>query len=100
MWIKGADFYLQPEWSPDGKHFAWAEWDHPQMPWSGSRVMLAEFDPETMALVSVKCVAGGEPDPASQPHFSPDGKKLAYITASGDWEDLVSLDLESGKSRS
>ena len=41
LWIRGADFYMQPEWSPDGKHFAWAEWDHPQMPWSGSRVMLA-----------------------------------------------------------
>ena len=35
LWISGADFYMQPEWSPDGKHFAWAEWDHPEMPWSG-----------------------------------------------------------------
>ena len=97
LWIKGADFYMQPEWSPDGKYFAWAEWDHPQMPWSGSRVMLAEVDPDTMDIRSVKCIAGGSPDPATQPHFSPDGKKLAYITASGDWEDLAVLDIASGK---
>ena len=99
LWIKGADFYMQPEWSPDGTKFAWAEWDHPEMPWSGSRVMLADVDPETMELKNIRCVAGGRPDPASQPHFSPDGKKLAYIAASGDWEDLVIYDLNSGDRR-
>ena len=96
LWISGADFYMQPEWSPDGRHFAWAEWDHPEMPWSGARVMLAEFDPETMDIKNVKTVAGGTVDPAFQPHFSPNGRKLAYITASGDWEDLVCVDIESG----
>ena len=99
LWIKGADFYMQPEWSPDGTKFTWAEWDHPEMPWSGSRVMLADVEPETMELKNVRCVAGGRPDPASQPHFSPDGKKLAYIAASGDWEDLVIYDLNSGDRR-
>ena len=99
LWIKGSDFYMQPEWSPDGTKFAWAEWDHPEMPWSGSRVMLADVEPETMELKNVRCVAGGRPDPASQPHFSPDGKKLAYIIASGDWEDLVIYDLNSGDRR-
>ena len=99
LWINGADFYMQPEWSPDGRHFTWVEWDHPQMPWSGSRVMLAEIEPETMDLVNKRCIAGGTTDPASQPHFSPDGKKLAYITASGDWEDLMVYSLESGDKR-
>ena len=99
LWIKGADFYMQPEWSPDGTKFAWAEWDHPEMPWSGSRVMLADVEPETMELKNVRCIAGGRPDPASQPHFSPDGKKLAYIAASGDWEDLVVYDLNTGEHR-
>lgn len=99
LWIKGADFYMQPEWSPDGKHFAWAEWDHPEMPWSGSRVMLAEVDTETMDLKNIRCIAGGSPNPAAQPHFSPDGKELAYITASGDWEDLVVYHLSTGDHR-
>ena len=96
LWIKGADFYMQGEWSPDGSKFSWVEWDHPEMPWSGSRVMLSEVDPVTMELKNVRCIAGGSPDPASQPHFSPDGKKLAFLVASGDWEDLVVCDLNSG----
>ncbi len=99
LWIKGADFYMQGEWSPDGSHFAWAEWDHPEMPWSGSRVMLADIEPVTMDVKNIRCVAGGSDDPASQPHFSPDGSKLAYIAASGDWEDLVVYDLKSGDKR-
>ena len=97
LWIRGADFYMQPEWSPDGKYFAWVEWDHPDMPWSGSRVMLAEIDPVTMDPGSVRCIAGSENLPAGQPHFSPDGKKLAFIMAAGDWEDLVCYDLAEGK---
>ena len=96
LWISGADFYMQPEWSPDGKHFAWAEWNHPDMPWSGSRVMLAEFDPQSMNILSSKCIAGGSERPASQPHFSPDGKKLAYIETGPEWDDLVCFDIADG----
>lgn len=99
IWVKGADFYMQGEWSPDGSCFAWAEWDHPEMPWSGSRVMLADIEPQTMELKNIRCIAGETNDPASQPHFSPDGKKLAFIAASGDWEDLVIYNLESGEKR-
>lgn len=104
LWIKGADFYMQPEWSPDGRHFAWAEWDHPQMPWSGSRVMLAEFDPANMDLISMICVAGGPEvgkdgysHPASCPHFSPDGKKLSFVEMGCEWDDLVCYDIAEGK---
>lgn len=97
LWISGADFYMQPEWSPDGRYFAWAEWDHPQMPWSGARVMLAEVDPLTKDLKNICCIGGGEKNPGSQPHFSPDGKTLAFIEASGNWDDLIGYDLISGK---
>ena len=33
---KGADFYMQPTWHPDGQQIAWIEWNHPQMPWEMS----------------------------------------------------------------
>ncbi|MHC1772558.1 MAG: prolyl oligopeptidase family serine peptidase [Flexilinea sp.] len=93
LWIKGADFYMQPVWNPGGIYFAWVEWDHPFMPWDGSRVMLAEVDLTTGKIVNTRHAAGNEIAPASQPQFSPDGKKLSFIRSNGEWEDLVILDL-------
>ena len=41
---QGADFIMQPAVSPDGKLLAWVEWDHPNMPWDGTRLYLAALD--------------------------------------------------------
>ncbi len=98
LWIHGADFYLQPVWSPRGNRFAWVEWDHPAMAWEASRVMLADVDPESGTLSNIRKVAGDSDAPASQPLFSPDGSKLSFIRGNNesDWEDLVLLDLADG----
>jgi len=34
---------MQPVISPDGTQLAWVEWDHPRMPWEGTRLMLAIY---------------------------------------------------------
>ncbi len=98
-WIHGADFYMQPTWSPDGRVLAWAEWDHPNMAWDGSRVMLATLAPDGNEIQEIRRIAGGTELPASQPKFSPDGKTLSYIVTNGEWESLVLLDLASGETR-
>ena len=36
----GADFYMQPRWHPDGATLAWIAWDHPRMPWDGTRLFI------------------------------------------------------------
>lgn len=99
LWIKGADFYMQPVWSPKGIYFAWTEWDHPFMPWEASRVMLAEIDLATGKILNIRHAAGDDTVPASQPQFSPDGKKLSFIRSNGEWEDLIVLDLTDGTER-
>ncbi|MBT3337417.1 MAG: S9 family peptidase [Anaerolineae bacterium] len=89
---QGADFYMQPVWHPGGKKIAWVEWDHPQMPWDGTRLMLSDFETHEV-------LAGDADTPIFQPEFSPDGRYLSYIAQDGEWERLYVYDLDEGKTR-
>ncbi|MBG0787761.1 MAG: S9 family peptidase, partial [Anaerolineaceae bacterium] len=89
----GADFYMQPVWHPSGKRLAWVEWDHPNMPWDGTRLMMAELEGDALAVAQL---AGGEDTPILQPAFSPDGRYLSYLQNEGEWDQLVLRDLETG----
>jgi len=95
--ISGADFYMQPVWSPNGKAIAWVEWDHPNMPWDGTRLMIATLDGEKPAVVESHQIDGDAELPAFQPEFSPDGRYLSYITNKGEMDQLILLDLETSK---
>ncbi|MEN4040799.1 MAG: S9 family peptidase [Anaerolineaceae bacterium] len=96
---KGADFYMQPAWHPAGKQLAWIEWDHPNMPWDGTRLMLAEAAGTPPMPGERRLVAGGQDLPVSQPQFSPDGRWLSYIISDGEWEKLVVIELASGQAK-
>ncbi len=96
---RGANFYMQPVWHPAGKKIAWVEWHHPNMPWDGARLILADIDGNPPRLVSQTVVAGDDDQAVWQPQFSPDGRWLSYIVTHGDWERLVLQDLLSGEQR-
>jgi dipeptidyl aminopeptidase/acylaminoacyl peptidase len=40
----GADFYSSPRLSPDENHLCWIEWDLPNMPWDGNRLVISTFN--------------------------------------------------------
>jgi dipeptidyl aminopeptidase/acylaminoacyl peptidase len=92
-----ADFYMQPVWHPNGRHITWIEWNHPQMPWDGTRLMTARIDGITLA--NIRCLVGNEDTPIFQPAFSPDGRWLSYLAQDGEWDRLYILDLTNGKRR-
>ena len=98
--VSGSDFYMQPTWHPDGKRFAWIAWDHPNMPWDGTYLRIAELDfPLGGAPVAGKIttVAGGEGTSIFQPQFSPDGRSLVYVSDASGWWQLYLYDIESGE---
>ena len=95
--VRGADFYMQPAWHPDGERIAWVEWDHPDMPWDGTRLKLGHLSGSPPSLVEQSWVAGGKDLPVSQPLFSPDGRWLSYIDSSQEWDRLILRNLETNR---
>jgi dipeptidyl aminopeptidase/acylaminoacyl peptidase len=96
---RGADFYMQPTWHPAGDRMAWIEWDHPNMPWDGTRLMMARREQDSSRLVEPQQIAGGPELPVFQPSFSPDGRSLAFVQGEGEWDQLCVLDLVNGTRR-
>jgi dipeptidyl aminopeptidase/acylaminoacyl peptidase len=92
-----ADFYMQPAWHPDGQQIAWVEWNHPQMPWDGARLMSARLNGTTIS--EARHLYGDENVPVFQPEYAADGGSLAFIANDGEWDTLYSIDLLSGEKR-
>jgi len=86
---QGADFYGSICLSPDGKKLAWVQWDHPNMPWDTTTLMMASIisDSKSITLTDVQKIAGGHDEAIVQPLFSPDSK-LHYLS---DRDDLWQL---------
>jgi len=99
VFASGADFYMQPTWSPNSKAAAWVEWDHPNMPWDGTRLMFALLDESGEACAEAHILDGDENTPTFQPEFSPDGRYLAYLRNASEWDQLVLFDLQTGEKR-
>jgi dipeptidyl aminopeptidase/acylaminoacyl peptidase len=98
----GHDFYMQPRWSPDGARVAFVAWDHPQMPWDGCALYLADVeanDPGLPRLANVRELAGGPEVAVFQPEFSPDGRSLAFLSDEGGWHNFYLHSLEDGTTR-
>jgi dipeptidyl aminopeptidase/acylaminoacyl peptidase len=80
----GRDFYASPRVSPDGRRLAWLEWDHPNMPWDGTELKLADLGADGLAGDPVP-VAGGPEESVFQPEWSPDGVLHLASDRTGWW---------------
>lgn len=85
----GHDFYSSPRLSPDGSHLAWLAWNHPNMPWDGTELWVAEVKADG-SLENTQCVAGGLDESIFQPEWSPDGV-LYFVSDRTGWWNLYRL---------
>lgn len=82
--VDGPDFVAAPRLSPDGRQLAWLAWNHPDMPWDGSELWLADVHDDG-TLHGARRVAGGRDESVQQPLWSPDGHLHFIGDASGWW---------------
>jgi dipeptidyl aminopeptidase/acylaminoacyl peptidase len=84
--VEGADFYAAPRLSPDGTKLSFLEWRHPNMPWDGTELKLADVSADG-SIANATTIAGSPHDWISQPRWSPDGV-LHFAAEPGDWMNL------------
>ena len=72
--------------SPDGSRLAWLTWDHPDMPWDGTELWLAELDARRHCSASRARSPAARTESIFQPEWSPDGGRcISSPTAAGWW---------------
>jgi dipeptidyl aminopeptidase/acylaminoacyl peptidase len=77
--VEGPDFVSDPRWRPDGEAFCWLEWDHPDMPWDATRLVVDAGGTRTV-------VAGGdERESVGQPTWAEDGSLWFFADRTGFW---------------
>ncbi len=84
--VEGNDFYAFPRLSPDGNKLSWISWNHPNMPWDGTELWVAEVNFEGY-LGEKKLIAGGLEESIFQPQWSPDGV-LYFVSDRSNWWNL------------
>jgi dipeptidyl aminopeptidase/acylaminoacyl peptidase len=80
--VSGADFTTSPRFSRDGAWLSWVEWDHPNMPWDGTRLLARD-----LASGDELLIAGGAEESVSEPNWQADGS-LTFISDRSGWWNL------------
>ena len=104
--VSGNDFYSSPRLSADGRRLSWLTWNHPNMPWDGTELWVADLQ-ENGTVGDPRMAAGGKDESVFQPEWSPDGALYFVSDRSGWWnlhrlssgrtETVVSMDAEFGR---
>jgi len=94
---EGADFYSYPRFSPNGSEICWLQWDHPNLPFAGTQLYVADFNEDDASLLNARAVAGDADDSIAEPRWSPDGDLFFGSDGSGYRQLCLMRDGERGR---
>jgi dipeptidyl aminopeptidase/acylaminoacyl peptidase len=80
--VTGPDFVASPRWNPAGDRLCWIEWDHPNMPWDATRLLVRD-----LAAGKDTVIAGGPAEACQEPRWQADGS-LVFISDRTGWWNL------------
>ena len=82
--VHGSHFLAAPRLSPDGKRLAWLAWDHPQMPWDGTELRVADIGTDGRCGTA-QVLLGSRTESILQPEWADQDSLLALSDRSGFW---------------
>ncbi|MFI5045258.1 MAG: TolB family protein, partial [Acidimicrobiales bacterium] len=89
--VTGPDFVAAPRVSHDGRSICWLQWNHPDMPWDGTELWIADVavvaDGEAPRVTDPRRVAGHRTESITQPEWHADGS-LWFVSDRRDWWSL------------
>lgn len=84
--VQGNNFYSSARLSPDGNKLAWLTWNHPNMPWDGTELWVADVRADG-TLQNADLVTGSASESIFQPEWSPAGV-LHFVAEHTGWWNL------------
>ena len=93
--FEGSDFVSSPSLSEDGENLAFITWNHPNMPWDDTELMVARIDEEGK-LYDIQKVDEKSESSKTQPSFVANSQLFFLSDQSGYW-NLRRCDLSSKK---
>jgi dipeptidyl aminopeptidase/acylaminoacyl peptidase len=82
--VQDGHFLSNPRPSPDAHHLSWLTWDHPQMPWDGTELRVAELKADG-SVGEPRTVLGGREESIFQPEWAGADALYAVSDRTGWW---------------
>ncbi len=92
--VSGSHFLANARVSPDGSKLAWIAWEHPQMPWDGTELRVADLGADG-TCGPWRTLIGSSTESVLQPEWADDDSLFAISDRSG-WWNLYRVGLDDG----